>query len=98
MEVTRHSLSENYIEDVSDHKVLKVRLSLGKQWRSSSATDNKIVVNSDMFKSILPQRVLRELANDSETLERMVAEDRSIGHPAFEYFQDMTRKKVEELD
>ena len=98
MEVTRHSLSENYIEDVSDHKVLKVRFSLGKQWRSSSATDNKIVVNSDMFKSVLPQRVLRELANDSEILEKMVAEERSIRYPAFEYFQDIARKKVEELE
>ena len=51
-----------------------------------------------MFKSILPQRVLRELANDSETLERMVAEERSIGYPAFEYFQDIARKKVAELE
>ena len=54
-------------------------------------------MNSDRFKSVLPQRVLRELANNSDTLERMVAEERSIGHPAFEYFQDMARKKVTEL-
>ena len=91
-------MSENYIEDISDHKVLKVRFSLKKERRSESATDNKIVLNSDAFKSVLPQRVLRELANDSEILERMAAEARSIGHPAFEYFQDMARKKVEELD
>ena len=69
-----------------------------KEWRSESATENKIILNSDMFKSVLPQRVLRELANDSETLERMVAEERSIGYPAFEYFQDIARKKVEELE
>ena len=98
MEAIRHSLSENYIEDVSDHKVLKVRFSLRKEWRSERAIENKIILNSDMFKSVLPQRVLRELANDSGILERMVAEERSIGHPAFEYFQDMARKKVEELE
>ena len=69
-----------------------------KEWRSESETENKGTMNSDMFKSILPQRVLRELANDSETLERMVAEERSIGYPAFEYFQNMARKKVEELE
>ena len=51
-----------------------------------------------MFKSVLRQRVLRELANDSVILERMVAEERSIGFPAFEYFQVIARKKVEELE
>ena len=51
-----------------------------------------------MFKSVLPQRALRDLANDSETLERMVAEERSIGYPAFEYFQDFAKKKVVELE
>ena len=91
-------MNENYIEDVSDHKVLKVRFSLRKERRSESAADNKIVLNSDVFKSVLPQRVLRELANDSEILERMVAEERSIGYPAFEYFQDIARRKVEELE
>ena len=69
-----------------------------KEWRSERATENKIILNSDMFKSVLPQRVLRELANDSEILEKMVAEERSIGYPAFEYFQDIARKKVEELE
>ena len=69
-----------------------------KVWRSESKTENKDTLNSDMFKSDLPQRVLRELANDSGILERMVAEERSIGHPAFEYFQDMARKKVAELE
>ena len=69
-----------------------------KERRSESAADNKIVLNPDVFKSVLPQRVLRELANDSEILERMAAEERSIGHPAFEYFQDIARKKVEELE
>ena len=69
-----------------------------KEWRSEIATENKSTLNSDMFKSALPQRVLRELANDSEILERMAAEERSIGHPAFEYFQDIARKKVEELE
>ena len=91
-------MSEDYIEDISDHKVLKVRFSLKKERRSESATDNKIVLNSDALKSVLPQRVLRELANDSEILERMVAEERSIGYTAFEYFQDIARKKVEELE
>ena len=51
-----------------------------------------------MFKSVLPQRVLRELATDSGILERMEAEERSNRHPAFEYFQDMARKKVAELE
>ena len=51
-----------------------------------------------MFKSVLPQRVLRELANDSGILERMVTEEWSIGYPAFEYFQDIARKKVAELE
>ena len=51
-----------------------------------------------MFKSVIPQRVIRELANDSEILERMAAEGRCIGHPAFKYFQDIARKKVEELE
>ena len=69
-----------------------------KERRSESATDNKIVLNSDAFKSVLPQRVLRELANDSEIMERMAAEERSIGHPAFEYFQDIAKKKVAELE
>ena len=35
-----------------------------KEWRSERATENKIILNSDMFKSVLPQRVLRELANE----------------------------------
>ncbi len=60
--------------------------------------ESKDSLNPDMFKSILPQRVLRDLANDSETLERMVAEERSIGYPAFEYFQDSERRKVAELE
>ena len=69
-----------------------------KEWRSESATENKNMLNADMFKSVLPQRALRDLDNDSETLEKMVAEERSIGYPAFEYFQDMARKKLEELE
>ena len=75
-----------------------MRFFLRKEWRSERATENKIILNSDMFKSVLPQRVLRELANNSDTLERMVAEERSIGYPAFEYFHDMARKKVGELE
>ena len=55
-------------------------------------------LNPNMFQSILPQRVLRELANDSEILDKLVAEERSIRTPAFEYFQDIARKKVEELE
>jgi hypothetical protein len=51
-----------------------------------------------MFKSILPQKSLRELANDSETLERMIAQERSIGSQAFEYFQHIARWKVAELE
>jgi hypothetical protein len=51
-----------------------------------------------MFKSILPQRVLRDLAIDSEILDKMVAKERSIESPDFEYFQDIARKKVEELE
>ena len=58
----------------------------------------KNIVNPEMFKSILPQKSLRELANDSETLERTIAQERSIGSPAFEYFQDIARKKKEELE
>ena len=98
LEVTRHALSENFIEDVSDHKVLKVRFSLRKVRRSESETENKNTLNPDMFKSILPQRVLRELANDNEILERMMSERRSIKTPAFEYFQDIAREKVAELE
>ncbi len=60
--------------------------------------ENKNIINPDIFKSILPQRVLRDLANDNEILERMITERRSIGLPAFEYFQDIARKKVEELE
>ena len=46
--------------------------------RSESEMENKDSLNPDMFKSILPQRVLRDLANDNETLERMMSERRSI--------------------
>ena len=60
--------------------------------------ENKNILNPDMFKSILPQRVLRELANDNEILERMVAQEKSFRTPAFEYFQDIARKKVAELE
>ena len=48
--------------------------------------------------NIDPQRVLRELANDNEILERMVAEKRSIRTTAYEYFQDIAREKVAELE
>ena len=37
--------------------------------RSESEMENKDSLNPDMFKSILPQRVLRDLANDNEILE-----------------------------
>ena len=94
----RHSLSENYIEDISDHKVLKVRFSLREVRRSESEMENKDSLNPDMFKSILPQRVLRDLANDNEILERMMSERRSIETPAFEYFQDIAREKAAELE
>ena len=60
--------------------------------------ENKDSLNPDMFKSILPQRVLRDLANENETLERMMAERRSIETPAFEYFQDIAREKAAELE
>ena len=60
--------------------------------------ENKDSLNPDMFKSILPQRVLRDLANDNETLERMMSERRSIETPAFEYFQNIAREKAAELE
>ena len=60
--------------------------------------ENKDSLNPDKFKSILPQRVLRDLANDNEILERMMSERRSIEIPAFEYFQDIAREKVAELE
>jgi hypothetical protein len=75
-----------------------VRFSLRKVRRSESEMENKNILNPDMFKSILPQRVLRELANDNEILERMMSERRSIKTPAFEYFQDIAREKVAELE
>jgi hypothetical protein len=75
-----------------------VRFSLRKVRRSESEMENKDSLNPDMFKSILPQRVLRDLANDNETLERMMSERRSIKTPAFEYFQDIAREKVAELE
>jgi len=66
---------------------------LRKVRRSESEMENKNILNPDMFKSILPQRVLRELANDNEILERMMSERRSIKTPAFKYFQDIAREK-----
>ena len=73
LEVLRSSVSENYIEDISDHKVLKVKLGLREQRRKEYGKTCKEILNPDMFKSILPQRVLRKLGNENETLERMIA-------------------------
>ena len=73
LEVIRSSVSENYIEDISDHKVLKVKLGLREDRRKDYGKTSKEILNPDMFKSILPQRVLRELANEKEILERMIA-------------------------
>ena len=73
MEVLRSSVSENYVEDISDHKILKVKLGLREQRRKDYGKTSKEILNPDMFKSILPQRVLRELANEKEILERMIA-------------------------
>ena len=73
MEVLRSSVSENYIEDISDYKVLKVKLGSREQRRKDYGKTCKEILNPDMFKSILPQRVLRELANEKEILERMIA-------------------------
>ena len=73
LEVLRSSVSENYVEDISDHKILKVKLGLREQWRKDNGRVSKEILNPDMFKSILPQRVLRELANEKEILERMIA-------------------------
>ena len=75
-----------------------MRFSLRKVQRSESEMESKDSLNPDMFKSILPQRVLRDLANDNEILERMMLERRSIETPAFEYFQDIAREKVAELE
>ena len=65
-------MSENYVEDISDHKILKVKLGLREKRRKDNGKTCKEILNPDMFKSILPQRVLRELANENETLERMI--------------------------
>ena len=73
LEVLRSSVSENYVEDILDHKILKVKLGLREQRRKDYGKTSKEILNPDMFKSILPQRVLRELANEKEILERMIA-------------------------
>ena len=73
MEVLRSSVSENYVEDISDHKILKEKLGLREQRRKDYGMTSKEILKPDMFKSILPQRVLRELANEKEILERMIA-------------------------
>ena len=73
MEVLRSSVSENYIEDISDHKIRKVKLGLREKRRKDYGKTSKDILNPDMFKSILPLRVLRELANEKEILERMIA-------------------------
>ena len=73
MEVLRSFVSENNVEDISDHKILKVKLGLREQRRKDYGKTSKEILNPDMFKSILPQRVLRELANEKEILERMIA-------------------------
>ena len=72
MELLRSTVSGNHIEEISDHKILKVKLGLREQRRKDYGMTNKEILNPDMFKSILPQRVLRELANEKEILERMI--------------------------
>ena len=66
-------MSENFVEDISDHKMLNVKLGLRERRRKDNDMVSKDMLNPDMFKSILPQRVLKELANEKEILERMIA-------------------------
>ena len=59
LEVLRSSVSENFVKDISDHKILKVKLGLREQRRKDYGMTSRDILNPDMFKSILPQRVLR---------------------------------------
>jgi hypothetical protein len=72
LEVLRSSVSENYIEDISDNKIFKVKLGLNEQRMKDNGKVSKDILNPDMFKSNFPQRVLRELANEKGILERMI--------------------------
>ena len=53
--------------------MLKVKLGLREQRRKENGKVCKEILNPDMFKNILSQRVLRELANENESMERMIA-------------------------
>ncbi len=54
LEVLKSSLSENFVEDISDHKVLKVKLGLREQRRKVNGMVSKDILNPDKFKSTLP--------------------------------------------
>ena len=53
MEVLRSFVSKNYVEDISDHKILKVILGLREQRRKDNGKVSKDILNPEMFKSIL---------------------------------------------
>ena len=54
LKVLRSSVSENYVEDISAQKILKVKLGLREQRRKDYGMVSKDILNPDMFKSILP--------------------------------------------
>ena len=59
MKVMESTLSEDFIDDISDHKCLKVNLKLQEripavQMRNMNNNRKTLVINKDNFKLLLP--------------------------------------------